>query len=190
MEDIRGIVTAHFLTHWGVPKEIHPRTVKGIGSFAVLEFGPRGKRKTWRYATNGMSSYLQPNPDQNLRIRTELYACTEKKTMWVEDFLAAIATYPNDYATYLAEGDTIDVGQAIDRNCSPYSGILLAPPGPFDPATIGLVGGVSQNILVHQVVGLLEKEIQYAQKHGGKAIWEQVVHKGEPLIDLGRPAVV
>ena len=55
----KGVITAHFIFHWGVPKEIRPRKLPGIGELAILEFAPKGVRLTWRYATNGMSSYIQ-----------------------------------------------------------------------------------------------------------------------------------
>ncbi len=190
MVDERGITTGHFIRHWGVPADIRPRKVRGIESFAVLEFAPKAPRNTWRYATNGMSSYVQSHPDQHVRVRTEVYACTSQRVTWVDDLLAAIATYPMDYATYLAEGDTISVGQPIDRDRSIYTGVLLAPPGPFDPATLGLVGGLSDNVLVHQVVGLLEDEVRYAEQHGGKVLWQCLVNNGEALLDQARRAGV
>jgi hypothetical protein len=182
----KGMITAHFIRHWGVPEDIHPRKVAGIGSFAVREFAPKDPRKTWRYATNGMSSYVQAHPDPRIRVRTELFACTAHRAAWIGDLLVAVARYPLDCSTYLAEGDTIDVGQPIDRDRSSYTSILLAPPGPFDAATVGLIGGLSENVLVHQVVGLVQKEIGLAQEHGGMALWQRIVKYGEALLDEGR----
>ncbi len=190
MPNEKGIITGHFVAHWGVPKEIRPQKARGIHEFAVLEFAPRGKRDTWRYATNGMSSYVQAHPDEDVRVRTEIYAGTRDRAIWVDALFAAIAAYPQDYNTYLAEGDTIDVGQAIDQAQSCYAGVLCAAPGPIDPPTIGLVGGLAQNVLVHQVVGLLPVEIQYAARHGGKVLWEHLVNMGKTLLDVKRKPVV
>jgi len=189
MSNESGIISGHLITHWGVPAAIRPRNTPGIETFAILEFAPRGARKTWRYATNGMSTYLQAHPDHRIQVRTELYACTSQRTPWVDSLLAAIATYPKDYATYLAEGDTIDVGQPIDRGSSCYTGILLAPPGPCDPLTLGLVGGLSENVLVHQVVGLLPNEVRYAQQNGGRALWVRLARCGEAVLDEVRTSV-
>src|SRR6516164_7144929 len=111
MSSRQQIITGHFIAHWGAPIEIRPRKVQGIESFAILEFGPRDSRTTWLYATNGMSSYTQAYPDERMKIRTELYACCKQRVTWVDDLLAAIATYPRDCTTFLAEADTIEVGQ-------------------------------------------------------------------------------
>jgi hypothetical protein len=137
-----------------------------------------------------MSSYSQTHPDPHVKVRTELYACTAEKVDWVDDLLAAIARYPLDYVTYLAEGDTITVGQPIGRKRYCYTGVLLAPPGPFDAATVGLVGGLSENVLVHQVVGLLANEVQYAEQYGGNTLWEHLGKKNEPVLDAERASVV
>jgi hypothetical protein len=95
-----------------------------------------------------------------------------------------------DYATYIAEGDTIGVGQPIDRNRSRYTAVLLAPPAPFDPETVGLVGGLSGGVLVHQVVGLFEDEVRYAEQVGGKMLWRQIAANGQPLLDEKRERIV
>jgi hypothetical protein len=190
MKDEKRNITAHFIAHWGVPKEIRPRKICGIQEFAILEFAPRGARRTWRYATNGMNTYLQSIGQHGVRVRTEVYACTGHETPWVHDLLSAIASYPMDYSTYLAEGDTISVGQPIDRNCSCFTGILLAPPGPLDPPTLGLVAGLAENVLVHQVVGLVPSELDYAERHNGKNLWNHLIGRGEALVDEVRATVV
>jgi hypothetical protein len=130
-----------------------------------------------------MSNYAQSYPDGLLQVRTELFGCTKQHAIWVDDLLAAIATYPLDYSTYLSEGDTIDVGQPIDRRGSKLTGVLLAPPGVDDPETVGLVGGISGNVLVHQVVGILPEEAEFAKEHGGKRLWERLAKNGPLLLD-------
>jgi hypothetical protein len=176
-------ITAHFISHWGVPNDIRERKIRGAEKFAVLEFAPRGTRTTWRYATNGMSSYVQNHSNPEVKVRTEMIACTSQPVPWIGDLLGAIASYPTDYTTSLAEGDTIAVGQAIDRSQSPYTGVLFAPPGPIDPASLGVIGGLEENVLVHQLVGLLPAEVDYAEKHTGKTLWKRLVKFGEPLLD-------
>jgi hypothetical protein len=183
MQNDNGIITGHFISHWGVPKAIRPRALQGISEFAILEFAPRGTRETWRYATNGMSSYAQDHPDKLLRIRTELYVCTKQQATWADDLLAAMATYPLDYTTYLGEGDTINVGQPLDRRSSAFTAVLLAGPGLVDPGTLGLVGGMSDNVLVHQVVGVFPAEAEYAEKHSGSSLWERLAKNGDLLLD-------
>jgi len=184
--EAQGIITAHFIAHWGVPSDIRPREVRGAKPFAILEFGPRGARRTWRYATNGMSNCLQQHPDSRMKVRTELLACTTEKVGWIDDLLGGIAAYPNDYSTYLAEGDTIEVGQPLDQDVSCFTGVLLAPPGPLDSSTLGMIGDLEENILVHQVVGLLRPELDYVREHSGKRLWEQLVKFGEPVLDRPR----
>ena len=158
--------------------------------FAILDFPPREVgRSTWRYATNGMSSYLQSHPDKNIRVRTEVFASTLREVSWVCELLAAIATYPADYATYLADGDTIDVGQPIDRSASPFTGVFLTAPGPFDAPTLGLIGGLPDKVLVHQVVGLFPAELLYASREGSAGLPTRLWQHGEPLLDELRDAV-
>jgi hypothetical protein len=164
METHKGVITGHYMAHWGVPMEIRPLKARGISEFAILEFKPRRSRLTWRYATNGMSSFIQYHPENRFRIRTELFVCTKERQAWIAGLLTALASYPLDYCTCFTEGDTIDVGKAIDQINSCYTGILLAPPGPADPPTVGLVGGTSENILVHQVVGLLSCEVSFSKR--------------------------
>jgi hypothetical protein len=187
--DAQGTITAHFIAHWGVPDDIRPQAIRGGRSFAILEFAPRGSRQTWRYATNGMSSDLQHHPDQHMKVRTELFACTTEKAVWIDDLLCGLAAYPYDYTTYLAEGDTIEVGQALDRDESCFTGVLLAPPGPRDPPSIGVIDGFDYNVLVHQVVGLLPPEVHYAERHTGKRLWEQLLQFGDPVLDRARKAI-
>src|SRR5262245_22525065 len=190
MKHDKGIVTGHFMSHWGVPTDIRPRRLPGIGELAILEFAPRGTRTTWRYASNGMSSYTQNHPDGLVKIRTEIYGSTKGKVAWVDELLAAIATYPLDCTTYLAEGDTINVGQSVDRHSSRFTAILLARPGACDPETVGLVGGMSENVLVQQVVGIFPSEADFAEQHGGKSLWELVKSSSLLLDDDSRLPVV
>jgi len=182
-------VTAHFIHHWGVPTDIRPQSVRGQ-QIAILEFGPKGKRKTWRYATTGMSRDPQAHPDPAVKVRTEIYVCTKEKAAWVDDLLTGIACYPHDYSTYFAEGDTLGVGQPLDRASSPFTGILLAPPNPVDPETLGLVAGIADNVLVHRVVGILPDEIEFAEQHGGKALVERLANAGDLPLDIKRKSVV
>lgn len=187
MENYRGKITAHFMAHWGVPTEIRPYEIGSLrASLAILQFAPRGARQTWRYATNGMSSYLQHSPDFEARVRTELFACTLKKEDWIDDLLKAIASYPADYSTYLSQGDTIEVGQPIDRRKSCFTGILISPPGPIDPSSLGVIDGLENDVLVHQVVGLTPAEICYTQKYGGAKLWESIAQNGDPILDQSR----
>lgn len=190
MQNEKGIITGHFMSHWGIPKEIRTRKLGGIGEFAILEFAPKGERTTWRYATNGMSSYTQHHPDGLVNVRCEVYGCTMEKMAWIDDLLVAIATYPLDYNTYLAEGDTIGAGQPIDRDRSCFTAILLARPGLCDPETVGLVNGISDNVLVHQIIGILPTEAEFAEQCGGNSLWEKLAKEGDPMLDRNRLPVV
>jgi hypothetical protein len=189
MQHDQGTITGHFMSHWGVPMAIYPWNARGIPEFAVLEFGPRPPRMTWRYATNGMSSYAQEHPERNVDVRCEVFCCTRNRASWVNDLLAAVAAYPIDYHTSLADGDTIDVGQPIDRSESPYTGILLSAPS-GDAQTLGLVGGLANDILVHQIVGLLPREVDFAAANGGRVLAKRLEAAGELLLDQGRQSVI
>jgi hypothetical protein len=134
-----------------------------------------------------MSSYIQPHPGELVRIRTEIYGCCKQQVTWVDDLLAAIATYPRDYSIFLAEADTIDVGQPIDRRGSCYTGVLLAPPY---PPTAGFVGGLDENVLVHQVVGLFPIEVNFAERYGGRLLWDKLSKYGDVFLDERRVPVV
>ncbi|HEX5243152.1 MAG TPA: suppressor of fused domain protein [Tepidisphaeraceae bacterium] len=163
--DANRLMTTHWIAHLGVPREIHPRALNGFdGAFAILEFAPRGSRASWRYATNGMSSRVQACPQPGVRVRTELYGATIQRAPWMCDLLTALAAYPWDQQTWLAEGDTIELRESpTSRNC-PFAGIMLAWPGAIDPPEIGLAGD-SEPILIHQLAGLLSAELEQA-KHG------------------------
>jgi hypothetical protein len=104
--------------------------------------------------------------------------------------LTGIACYPHDYSTCFAEGDTLNVGQPIDRASSPFTGILLAPPNPIDPETLGLVAGIAENVLVHRVIGILPSEIEFAEQNSGKVLFERLVKTGDLLLDVKRTAAV
>ena len=186
----KSAVTAHFVTYWGVPSEIRPRDIHEFESFAILEFPPRGTRATWRYATNGMSTLQQFYSDPKIAVRTELYACTQNKALWVDELLAAMASYPWQHRTYFAQWDTVEVGQPVDRRNSPYTGILLVPPGSMDPPTLGLVGGVPESVLVHQLLGLLPAELQYAKTNNGRVLWERIIRACEPMLDESRTPIM
>jgi hypothetical protein len=181
MRDQKGTITGHYVAHWGVPKAIRPRRARGIREFAILEFSPRGARGTWRYATNGMSSYLQAHPDPGTRVRTELYCVTRNRALWVGDLLASMATYPVDYGTYLSEWDTIDAGGPIDRGLSLYTGVLLVRPGSADQPTLGLIGTQPDKILVHQVIGLLPADLDRASAAGGRTLWDRLLEVGRDV---------
>jgi hypothetical protein len=179
-----GIITGHFIAHWGVPNGIYPQT-ETSPELAILEFAPDAGWNSWRYVTNGMSSCLQVND-----LRTEIYTCSRRQLTWIHRLLAAITTYPTDYSTCIAEGDTIAVGQPVDGGTSPFTGILFAAPDPIDAPTVGLVGGVTEKILVHRVVGLLPSELKFAEEHGGKELCTKLARGVEPLIDEMRAPVV
>lgn len=166
--DSHRAMTAHWITHFGVPMEIYPRALHGFdGAFAILEFAPRDSRTSWRYATNGMSSRIQACPQPGVRVRTELYAATAQRAPWVCDLLTALAAYPWNQQTWFSEGDTIELQEnPMSRNC-PFAGIMLARPGAIDPPEIGLAGD-SEPILIHQLAGLLPAELQQA-KRGSRA---------------------
>jgi len=181
----KGSITGHFIAHWGVPTNIRPRQVNPFGDFAILEFAPKGDRTSWRYATNGMSSKTQLT-DEGGSVRTELYTCSRQRLPWVDDLLVAMATYPFLNDTYLSEFDTIDAQQAIDQKASPYTGILLAPPGPSDPETLGLAGKPGEDVLIHQVVGLLPNELECASRGGARDLWKKLLGEGEPALDRVR----
>lgn len=180
-------ITGHFLAHWGLVSGIRPRKVRGFEEFAILDFAPTPSRLSHIYATNGMSAYAQHGPKEEITLRTELYGCCKESAPWVDDLLAGLATYPRDYATCLCEGDTIAVGQPIDRRNSRFTGILLAPPS---LPTLGTVADLPYTVLVHEVVGILADELEFAIKHGGPALWEKLKEQGELYLDEDRPSVV
>ena len=187
MEDQRQLFATHLIAHWGVPKEICPITTSKIQPLAIFSFGPRGKRQTWRYATNGMSGVVQN--DSEPEIRTELFLGTAAPAPWALDLLIALARYPSDYSTYLSQWDTINVGQPVDQVNSPYTAVLLTPPEPWDVATLGVVGALQNCVLLHRVVAILPSELEYSLQHGGEALWTRLAEGDEPCIDQHRTPV-
>jgi len=182
-------ITAHFITHWGVPRHIHVQEQSPV-ELAVLEFGPRAQRQTLRFATNGMSAYIQFY--QTKGYRTELYTSSRSNALWIIQLLAAIAKYPVLQETRLGEFDTIPVGGPIDQDSSPFTAVLIAPPGPDEAETLGAILDVTpEPILVHQVVAITDSELNFAIEHGGERLWERLIDLGRPLLlDEMRPEAV
>lgn len=186
--DRRQEITGHFIAHWGVPREIHVRA-PFVADLAVLEFGPRGDRTTWRYATNGMGAVRQQCGA--VVYGTELFACSGSRSEWIVRLLDALARYPHQQETRLSEFDTIPAGGPVDGRSSPYTAILLAPENPPDSETLGLVAVEGPRLLVHQVVAITAAELDYAVTNGGEALWERLIALECPLLlDSRRPSAV
>jgi hypothetical protein len=177
--------TAHFIAHWGVPNEIYCRDVFGFKKFAIVEFRPSKSQWVWRYATNGMSEYIQRSKESSQAIRTELYCTSNDQCPWAIDLLAAIASYPLQHHTFFGEFDTLDIGQPMDQRASPFTGIMLTPPE--DP-TLGAVDLDNDVIFIHRVVGLYESETDHAITRGGKALYSRLMRSGVSFqVDQWRP---
>lgn len=182
-------ITAHFITHWGVPRHIHVQE-PGPVELAVLEFGPRAQRQTFRFATNGMSAYIQFY--QAKGYRTELYTTSRSDAPWIIQLLVAIAKYPVLQETRVGEFDTIPVSGPIDQDSSQFTAVLIAPPGPEETETLGAILDVfPEPILVHQVVAITDRELSFAIEHGGEKLWKRLIDLGRPLLlDEIRPEAV
>lgn len=175
--------TAHYVSHWGVPQDIHIRESIDSFDFAILEFPPRKNRKTWRFATNGMSEVLQIG--ESFTTRTELYVCSQYKDEWCIDLLDKLARYPKHFETYFGEFDTLE----FERSDSRFSGIMLAPPEPEDPDECGFISQLfPDQILIYRIVCLFPEELEFAISHGGEALWSRLLALGVPLLtDVDRP---
>src|SRR5438067_2186100 len=103
---LKQAVTTHFIVHWGVPKEIHKQEL-GTLDLAVLEFAPRTERKTFRFATNGMSAHVQRSKVKRIPYRTELYAGSRSNTPWIIELLVALSRYPMLHQTSFSQFDTV-----------------------------------------------------------------------------------
>jgi hypothetical protein len=166
-------VAGHFLVHWGVPKDLHLRRPLADGlDLAIMEFPPGSGRKTHRFATNGMSGIAQQSGEGD--VRTELYACSRGSHPWIVELLDALARYPMRHHTCFREHDTISVGP-IDRDRSPFTAILLAPPSPEEKDTLGAIAtDYAEATLVHQVVGIFDDECEFAIEEGGEELWRRL----------------
>lgn len=181
--------TGHYIVFWGVPGEIHVRKELGTSSLAILEFPPRSGRSTWRYATNGMSEYVQTY--EGTTSRTELFACTSRKLSWVVSLLDALARYPSQEQTLLGAFDTVAVGQPIDRDSSAFSAVLLAPPH-LEADALGVMAGLTDEpIHISHVIGIFESECAFAVENGGAALYARLrAHGSSFLLDALRTPVV
>jgi hypothetical protein len=169
--------TGHFILFWGVPNEVHRRNPIGTSRLAILEFRPRGGRTSWRYATNGMSESIQPCSQGP--VRTELFASTDTRQDWAIALLDAISRYPTQQDTYFGEYDTVEVGQPIDARRSPFTAVLLAPPGPHEQTAVGTISAVTSDaIQVHQVIGIYKDECKFVIEHGGRKLYNQLIKRG------------
>jgi hypothetical protein len=182
--------TAHFIAHWGVPKAIHQQVDLSGLPLAILEFSPNRYLTSWRYATNGMSEHLQEGGDR--KVRTELYACSHDEAPWLIQLLDALARYPIQQATFLSEYDTMPLVSGMPGVPPEFGGILLAPPDPHDPVTLGaLQVDDSLPVLVHQVVLVTTSELNFAINNDGRALWGRLLKHDQLLVaDKQRPSAV
>ncbi|MBW3624157.1 MAG: suppressor of fused domain protein [Armatimonadetes bacterium] len=184
---LRQQITGHFIYHWGVPAQIHVQR----DDLAVLEFAPQGNRKTFRFATNGMSRSIQPSGD--LCYRTEVYVCANSPAPWMIDLLKSTAEYPEQHRTHFLEGNTIPVKFPLPSTDFPFQALLIAPPEPSDPPTIGAICDSSsgETIFIHQLIGITQNELAYAMLKGSERLLHRLVSLGEPLlIDKARQEAV
>jgi hypothetical protein len=175
-----GSRAGFFILHWGVPA-IHERPQLGDDPLAVFQFKPRDERATWRYVTNGMSEHEQRSARGTLA-RTELYAATSAESPWAIDLLDALARYPGQHDAAFFELDTIEVGQPIDQKGSPYTSLLLVPPEPEDPGTLGAIDIPGCTVLVHRIVGIYESECDFAIENGSEQLWKRLLESGQSLL--------
>lgn len=169
--------TAHFIRHWGVPKDIHSRASSLGLDLAILEFGPRTGRRTFRFATNGASEYLQGLGE--VRYRQELFCSSRSSAHWIVELLQGLADYPVRYLTHLAVFDTLAVQKPIDRGRSPYVGLLVVPPTPGEEETIGaFYRSPDSPVVVNRVIGIYESELEYCYDYGGERLWTELTSTG------------
>jgi hypothetical protein len=187
---LKQAITLHFMTYWGVPREIDVQEQPRL-DLAVLEFGPRAafdprkERQTYRFATVGMSECVQLHCGKGHR--TELYASARSSARWIVKFLTAAAEYPRLHKEAFVEFDTLPVADPTDA--FPFGGLLIAPPGPDDDETVGAVIGVTpEPLLVHEIIGITDRELDFGIEHGGEALWNRLRGLGCPLLlDEKRP---
>ena len=182
--------TGHFISFWDVPTEIYRRNPIDASNLAIVQFGPRGPRNSWRHATNGMSEHVQ-RCNQG-PVRTELFASTDERRDWAIALLEAVARYPMQQNTFIGEYDTVAVGQPIDSAQSPFTAILLAPPGRSEHAAVGTIeAGMADVIPVYRVIGIFTDECQLTIERGGRNLYNQLLQQVCTLsFDEARSSVV
>lgn len=183
------ITTGHFMFFWGVPNDIQVQDDVLGSPLAILEFAPREGQSSWRYATNGMGIHLQSCGGETTR--TELYLQAERPCPWAIPLLAALVPYPIQQETHFAEYDTIAVAQPIDGRESKFTALLLVPPSE-EEAALGIIDNAApEPILVHQVVGIYESEVDLAIEQGGEELYRRLRLGSHSLsVDEPRPPVV
>jgi hypothetical protein len=180
-------VTAHYMRHWGVPLRPHLEAPCSR-DLAVFEFAPGRQAdsqpplQTSRFATNGMSAYVQSY--QGIPRRTEIYVSARSYAPWILELLVAVANYPVTFETLLEQFNTIPIDGPIDQSCSPFTALLLGPPEPEDPDTLGVIPDITpEPLLVHRVVGITQREYEFALNYDdGEELWHRLVSLGRPLL--------
>ena len=182
--------TGHYITHWGVPRDIQPAAFPAGGELAILEFAPRVASGLWRHVTNGMSEHAQRTEDGV--VRTELYVYTREPTARAAGVLRALAAYPFQHNTYFADFDTVPLAEAAEPRLVPFSGVLLAPGGPEEAQTLSEIHGVANEpVFVHLVLPIHRAEMQLAIEMGGRELWSKLLSSEAMLaLDADRPTVV
>lgn len=179
MKEMRPLVmernharTTHFMLHWGLPGEIHERRISGC-AVAIMEFRPPlkplspelvGDVDEYRYVTNGMSEIVvEPAP-------MELFVACRRPSPRAIRLLEMLVNYPIAMAEPLFEFDTIP----LENTGLSFAALLIAPPTGFEES-VGVTKVDSQVVLVHQVVGIMASEYQFAlQSNNGEELWRKM----------------
>lgn len=186
----RQAYSAHLIALWGPPLEVLERAPVAGAPLAILRFGGHRMRGL-RYATNGMAEWNGGRGDATAP-RAEVYCATRHEAGWVPALLDAVARYPAQRQADLAPLDTIPLGRALDGARSPYRAILLGPPEPLDETEAGAIDGLYREpILLHRIIGIHDRELEYAHRRGADALWERLLATGDDLLaDGSRPVAL
>ena len=175
--------TGFFIGHWGPPVEIVPSPIQGVPDFAVLVFGPRGARASWRYATNGISEHEQWAPMVERPFRTELFISAAHECAWIPRLLTRLADYVIQHEQSVFEFDAIPL---CYEECYPAGSraVLICPPFPTEAQTIGAAVTPGLSYLIHQVTMLGAQEFARCESGQSREVWEAIARAStEGLVD-------
>jgi hypothetical protein len=187
--DAKAKITGHYMLYWRVPTNVHVQKQPGLPDTAVIEYAPNANRQGWLLATNGASNYRVRQ--QGKQIGCELFGRFRDKAAWNLELFAAICRYVVTQRTPLFTFDTISLDGLSAVGQMPFPHLLFGE-GLYQPETLGSIQFDAQNIIiVNQVYGLYDAELEYAKQYGGEALWNKMRASNMPdALDVNRPHLI
>lgn len=154
-------------------KDVHPFWLH----HGVMTFAPTEHRKTWLYATSGMSNAFDSEVDEWSGLGVEFILETQEQTDWAADKLARLMAFNLLIAighyrdlSDIRTGSLVRLGVPIDGKESALRNIVALAPVDH-PSEFHLVTGKSEFL---QMVAVNDREADFIDEEGHEAFAEKL----------------